>query len=255
MRILRNNLKYNYIEERKEKGGKGGGEGMGEGTLPYVVRSMTQEVEILLENSTFSRSCILPQPVINFSTQQLPFDVQNYLELCQDGKIYEELMNEAGLSNRDCAKEIIFAVIYGPNRRRYDNVKEWRSIEDYEWLVTHSNNDTDRFENSLPLRKLIVEAMERRFPTIVACMAEIKGGKEKHYKNLAQQMQRAESELIFGSCRDLMNRHPEVPIWTIHDCLLTVPGRGYEEIIEDALLAHFAKHGVRPSIKKEYYGS
>ena len=73
-------------------------------------------------------------------------------------------------------------------------------------------------------------------------MAEIKRG---HYKNLAHQMQRAESKIIFGACRDLMNRHPDVPLWTIHDCLLTVPGLGYEEIVEDALLMNFAKHGVK----------
>ena len=169
--------------------------------------------------------------------------------------IYEELMNESGLSDRDCAKEIIFAVIYGPNRRRYDNIDEWRSIEDYEWLVSHSNSDKDKFENSLPLRKRIYEAMVRRFPTIVECMAEIKGHNEKHYKNLAHQMQRAEGEIIFGACRDLMLRHPDVPIWTIHDCVLTVPGQGYEEIIEDAMLRHFAKHGVKPSIKREEYGN
>ena len=115
----------------------------------------------------------------------------------------------------------------------------------------HFNNDKEKYENSLPLRKIVYEAMEQRFPTIVRCMTEIKG---KHYKNLAHQMQRAESEIIFGACRDLMNRHPDVPLWTIHDCLLTVPGHGYEEIVEDALLENFARHGVKPSIKREQYG-
>jgi hypothetical protein len=250
--ILRSRKAKVNTEEKKKEVGK---EGRVKETLPYATPQVDHDVEILLDNCICPWRRILPATVINSDFNDLPSDVQEYLELCQEGKIYEALMEEAGLTDRDCAKEIIFAVIYGRNHRRYDKVQAWRSTEDYEWLVQHSNSEREMVENSMPLRKLVYEAMQRRFPTVVQCMAEIKGTNEKHYKNLAHQMQRSESRIIFGACRDLMHRHPELPLWTIHDCLLTVPGQGYEELVEQALLENFAKNGIKPSIKKEEYGS
>jgi len=72
-------------------------------------------------------------------------------------------------------------------------------------LVVHQNNDKELHENSQPLRKLVYEAFQRHFPTMVAVMEDIKGG---HYKNMAHQMQRAESQLIFnGSSTEFVGKN------------------------------------------------
>ncbi len=66
-------------------------------------------------------------------------------------------------------------------------------------------------------------------------------------------MQAAEGKLIFGGCcRELMDHHPDVPIWTIHDSLLTVPG--CEGLVRAVLLDNFARLGIVPTLNKEDYG-
>ena len=119
--------------------------------------------------------------------------------------------------------------------------------------VRHPNNEKEHRDNVLPLRKLAYEVFENQFPTVTAFMADMKGEGDKHYKNVAHQMQACESKLIFGGCcRELMDRHPDVPIWTIHDSLLTVPG--CEGLVRAVLRDNFARLGIVPTLNKEEYG-
>ena len=219
-------------------------EEQGRNTLtPYVAR----DVEILLENTVVSLTRKPAQSVIN----GIPDDLRRFIKLCEQGMVYEHFMTAVGLKDRNATKEILFGVIYG--KTNYRNVRLWRSIEDHEFFVRHPNNDGEHRDNVLPLRKLAYEVFEDQFPAMAAFMADIKGERDKHYKNLSHQMQRGESKLIFGGCcRELMDRHPEVPVWTIHDSLLTVPG--CEGLVRAVLLDNFARLGVEPTLNREEYG-
>lgn len=211
---------------------------------PYVAR----DVEILLENTVVSLASKSAQSVIN----GIPDDLRQFIGLCEQGVIYEYFMNAVGLTNRSTTKDIVFGVIYG--KSNYQNVRVWRSVGDHEFFVVHPSNEKERRNNVLPLRKLVYEVFVNHFPTVTAFMADMKGEGDKHYKNLSHRMQASESKLIFGGCcRDLMDRHADVPIFTIHDSVITVPG--CEGLVRAVLLDNFARLGVKPTLNREEYGA
>ena len=177
----------------------------------------------------------------------LPNDLLHYQKLCEQGRLYEFLMERTGMTRRDVAKTIVFGVIYG--RSRYDHVKIVRSVQDYEALL-ETNPESREF--SMPLRKLVSEVIGQEFPTLAHYLADLRGEKDRHYKNVARQMQRAESRLMFAGCvRDLMERHPSVPIWTIHDSIYTTAE--HEEVVRRVMRDNFQQAGITPTIKTEQY--
>lgn len=173
----------------------------------------------------------LVQPIVsqnlitnsNTSTYNPPIpgvvgDIERYISLCESGQLYEHLMTAAGIevtpASRNKFKKTLFnKVFYGRRNRRGP----------------------------------VVEAFKREFPAVYATIEQMK---QRNYRRLAQKMQKAESRLMIDTvCRRLMKDHPDVPVITIHDSILTTPP--HVEIVQNIIREAFQAKGLNPTLRIE----
>lgn len=141
----------------------------------------------------------------------IPEDLRVYVRLCEEGRLYDDLMVGSGDEiDRDAFKKRLFTqVFYG------QNFVEGR------------------------LTRLFAE----RFPTVWAVVRSIK---RPDYRRLSHHMLRAESAIVIGRA---VRRCAEEGIWaaTIHDSIVTTPE--HAEAVVDIMEEAFGSVGVRPTIK------
>lgn len=181
------NNKISHLREGKEKGE--------EGRSPYGAR--------------FSST-------INLISE----DLEKYLKLCEDGKLYEYLMIEMKTTKtRDEFKEYIFKSLIFSNPK-YDKTYE---------------KDIDKFK--------------ALFPTVYECLTDLK---KRDYKRIAHLLQKAESKfIIYTVCERIMNISPNTFMATIHDSIITTEEDA--DLVENIIYDEFALLGVHPTIKREKY--
>jgi len=142
-------------------------------------------------------------------------DVSRYIHLTEHGQLYDFLSQNSPLSRSDF-KETLFKDVFFC-RNAY--------------------------------RTALTDEFERLFPNVLAFMQKIK---RSNYRRLAWIMQKEESKLMIdGVCGRIMNEHPDLPILTIHDSIMTIPDR--EDTVRQAILSEFARVGVTPTIRVERY--
>lgn len=74
--------------------------------------------------------------------------------------------------------------------------------------------------------------------------------KRHDYKHLAHELQRIESSIVIDDACEVMRlQHPDVPILTIHDAILTTPE--HVGLVKDVLRAAFNRRGANPRIKPD----
>ncbi len=150
--------------------------------------------------------------------KELSDDTWCYIELCEQGQLYETLMTYLGIDSNDSKAR---------NKFKRDLFKK----------VLYCCNETQ--DNALS------DAFGELFPNVLKA---IKWHKRDDYRELARNMQRAESDLIINKvCGRLMTEHPDCPILTVHDSLLTPEAN--EDLVKSVLLDEAAKLGIHPSIK------
>jgi hypothetical protein len=148
---------------------------------------------------------------------QLSVDERRFLRLCEEGRLYEELMEITGTRIRQWAKEGFFELLFG------------------------KNSVTSAFKS----------AFTEAFPH-VAEVARIH--KRKDYRFLSRLLQNYESTVVINRvCRRLMTEHPAAPVFTIHDSVLTTAE--YQADVGRIVRQEFASLGLVPSLHIEPYGS
>ena len=76
----------------------------------------------------------------------------------------------------------------------------------------------------------------------------IRQQKAKDYADLARRMQQEESGMMIGAvARRLMEHHPEVPFYTVHDSITTVEEHG--ELVGRVLKEEYERAGLHPALK------
>jgi hypothetical protein len=143
-----------------------------------------------------------------------PPDVEAYVRECERGTFYESLMTPG--EDRGAFKEKFYTeVLFGRNRY-------------------HS-----------PLKK----KFELRYPHVAHMLRVLK---KNEYQRSAWVMQHFEASIfIHRICGRILREGPLLPLYTIHDSILTVPDAvGY---VRSVILEEFAKLGVRPRLHKECY--
>jgi hypothetical protein len=148
-----------------------------------------------------------------------PADLTRYKNLCESGLFYESLMepgNDSDEHRNTVKREVFRDILFGEERYR--------------------SRLKDRFV-----------AM---FPTVAEILAQLKS---RSYKHAARLMQSYESTLFIDIiCRRFRRERPDLPIYTIHDAVLTTSEHvGY---VKSVILDEFAKIGVSPGLKEERYG-
>lgn len=158
-------------------------------------------------------------------------DSRRFVALVMGGRIYNYLMGNyqklAGvITTRKKFKNLFFQqVLYGDNSMYY--------------------------ASQLPLPVLF----QHRFPSIWEFILRQKqwngvGPAGEAFKKLAVRMQQRESRYMIGQvCSRLMKYHPEIPILTIHDSILTNPE--YVPTVRRIMTEEFARLGVQPALRVE----
>ncbi|MDE5482780.1 hypothetical protein KRE28_13235 [Elizabethkingia meningoseptica] len=134
-------------------------------------------------------------------------DVFNYIDIVKSGELYErfgELLQQRGLVNeekpiRKQAKEIIFSAIFSPNQ-------------------AIAYNDA-------------VKIFEENFPNVYEIFRSIK---QNEHRTLACVLQNLEAYLVLHTaCRIITERRPDIPLFTLHDAIITTSGN--EDFVEYVL--------------------
>ncbi|MCG3147935.1 MAG: hypothetical protein PCFJNLEI_01376 [Verrucomicrobiae bacterium] len=157
-------------------------------------------------------------------TSPYPPDLEHYRRLCESGGLYQYLMERLGwTAGKQAFKdEEVFRCLYG------------------------TNGDRDAAGKYNPSR--LQPMLESDFPTVWHFITDWKGW--HGYRDLACQMQRAESRLMIeGVCGRLMRTHPDCPLVTIHDSIMTTPA--WVEIVRGAILEEFDRIGIQPTLHVE----
>ncbi len=154
-----------------------------------------------------------------FSNRQaLPQDVLEFIDLCERGILYDDLMRRLGVPphRRKAFKRLVFAqVFFGRNQQ------------------------TGR------LRDLFAGD----FPTVYQVINDLK---RKDYRQLAYLLQAHESKLMIDIiCRRILEEWPGTFVGTIHDSILTTPEKAVE--VRAIMVREFHKFGLRPTIRTEAY--
>jgi hypothetical protein len=140
-------------------------------------------------------------------------DIFKYKSFVEHGELYEYLMSEFGLENREQFKETFFRDVF--------------------------------FGRKVPWPRKV--NFEQLFPSVARILDEVK---KDDYRSLAWMMQRAESNLIITQiCGRLMDEHKDCFISTIHDSILTT--EDHVDKIKLIMKQEFKKLGILPSIRVE----
>jgi hypothetical protein len=150
----------------------------------------------------------------------LPPDLEEYIRVCESGRFYEELASALGLPC-SCSAE----------REKIKGVAMWL------------------LNGDVPSGHPRWVAFTGRWPTVTSYLA---GLKRADHCRAAHALQRAESDLMIrGVCAELMERHPEEALLSIHDALLAPPS-GVEDVIQ-VIRQLWGRVGASPALR--YLGS
>ena len=141
-------------------------------------------------------------------------DERRYIELCEEGRLYEVLMEAGGFTDRQKMKDDLYhEVFYGQTR----------------------------------IQGPVKDIFRKLFPNVYEV---ILAAKKKDYRHLSHRLQKAESDLIIQTvCRRLMLDHPDIPVLTIHDSILTTPE--HHSTVAEFIRQAFAAVGLLVTLKEK----
>src|SRR5690606_7425510 len=143
--------------------------------------------------------------LVNFYRDNIPSDVQDYIDLCSEGKLYNVLMAEMNfVGDRKAFKQMLFATLF-----------------------YCKNHYADKSKDS--------EYFRHRFPNVYAVIRHYKA---QDYKLLSRMMQTTEADIMIGKVVKSLMRNSTF-LTTIHDSVLTLPEHITEVV--DAIKYYFNK--------------
>ena len=138
-------------------------------------------------------------------------DLKRYIEICEKGQLYESLMENG--DDRDRVKCRFLTSMYGKNN----------------WCD--------------PLK----DRLTRLYPSVAGMLTFLKA---HDYRHAAHVMQNAEAVIFIHSIADrIRQERPDLPIYTIHDSILTTPDT--LDYVRSIILETFERLGVYPLLRPE----
>jgi hypothetical protein len=132
-----------------------------------------------------------------------------------------------------------------PDLERYIELCESGKL--YESLGDDRERAKRRFLTTLYDKNRPRTAIDDLCPSLAAMLRKLKA---RDYRHASHVMQNAEATLfIHDACGRIMRERPELPVFTIHDSILTVPSA--VEHVRTVVLDEFARLGVRPKLRIE----
>ena len=150
--------------------------------------------------------------------QTLPADVIEFINLCESGVLYDDLMRRLGIpaQRRKGFKRLFFSQVF------FGKIKTTGRVR---------------------------ELFARDFPTVYQAINDLK---RKDYRQLAYLLQAHESKIMIDIvCRKILVELPGTFIATIHDSIMTTPDKADE--VKTIMLREFKRFGLNPMIRLEAY--
>lgn len=166
-------------------------------------------VSTMMDNTMMDKTA---SPSDHFGRDRLPQDLRDYLALCERRCLYQFVADCLEVPRSEAKRRVMVVFFDRP----------WH-------------------------RNVVSDALEQRFPTVMAAM---RGIKRQDYRRLAHFAQRIESRFMYGRIVPrLMRERPELFVTTIHDSVLTTTREGV--YVRRVMLEEFASFGVTPSVRVE----
>ncbi len=185
-----------------------------EGEAPPILRRFDVE-----ERSIGNNDNALGQD--NFSqrsTTNWNDDVNEFIQLCEQGVLYDDLMRRLAIPSRrrDSFKRLFFTQVFFGRNKHTGRVRE---------------------------------LFARDFPTVYKAITDLK---RKDHRQLAYLLQAHESKIMIDViCRKILDEMPGTFIATIHDSIMTTPDRADE--VKAIMLREFQRFRLKPTIRTESY--
>lgn len=156
----------------------------------------------------------LPSPLPAPSPLSSPSrELKQFIDMCERGTVYDWLASVTRQKRKQAKRQMLVCIMGELRRMR------------------------------LPAGR----AIDRYYPSIGQF---IRRAKADHYETVGRTLQSIEAEIVIhGACRRLMTHHPDTPVITIHDSILTTPD--HIETVKHAMLAAFAEHDLKPTLRVE----
>ena len=143
----------------------------------------------------------------------IPGDLRQFADRTAAGEFYEAFMVD-GLWTRDELKPRVFQILYG-----------------HKGVMQNAE---------------LSKTFETIFPTAYGMLLKLKA--EKGYKWVGTELQRRESGVIIkGVCNRLRVEHPDVPVVTVHDSLMTTGE--HLELVHELLRREFGRFPMLPRFR------
>jgi len=150
--------------------------------------------------------------------QTLPDDVMEFIDLCERGILYDDLMKRLNIpaKRRDSFKRLFFSQVF------FGKIKTTGCVR---------------------------ELFARDFPNVYMAINNLK---RKDYRQLAYLLQAHESKIMIDIiCRRILDELPGTFIGTIHDSIMTTPDKA--EVVKTIMVREFKRFGLNPMIRLEAY--
>jgi hypothetical protein len=190
--------------------------------LDYQVEGQggSRNTPILHANEAEDDYNIIPEGDLQRASnrQDLPQDVIEFINLCEQGVLYDDLMRRLGIgaSRRKGFKRLIFSQVFFGKNKQTGKVRE---------------------------------LFARDFPTVYKAINDLK---RKDYRQLAYLLQAYESKIMIDViCRKILDELPGTFIATIHDSIMTTPEKADQ--IKAIMVREFQRFGLNPTIRVESY--
>ncbi|TPE43619.1 hypothetical protein [Pontibacter mangrovi] len=174
----------------------------------------TPLVNIDIRNSQPFIFCSL---LVDYYNNNLPADVQEYIDLCSEGKLYNVLMAEMNfVGDRKAFKQMLFATLFYCR-----------------------NGWADKSKDS--------EYFRQKFPNVYAV---IKHYKANDYTRLSRLMQTTEADIMIKKVVKKLMRKSTF-LTTIHDSILTLPEH-ITEVMDEIKYYFDREYSITPSLEVDY---
>jgi hypothetical protein len=150
--------------------------------------------------------------------QTLPDDVMEFIDLCERGILYDDLMRRLNIParRRDSFKRLFFSQVFFGKIKTTGRVRELFAMD---------------------------------FPNVYKAINDLK---RKDYRQLAYLLQAHESKIMIDIiCRRILDEMPGTFIATIHDSIMTTPDKADE--VRAIMVREFQRFGLNPMIRLEAY--
>ena len=150
--------------------------------------------------------------------QTLPGDVIEFIDLCERGVLYDDLIRRLGIpaQRRKGFKRLFFSQVF------FGKVKTAGRVR---------------------------ELFARDFPNVYKAINDLK---RKDYRQLAYLLQAHESKIMIDViCRRILDELPGTFIATIHDSIMSTPDKADE--VKTIMMREFQRFGLNPMIRLEVY--